>query len=174
VSADPSAGLTFRPMAAADFPMMTRWLATPHVKAFYQPAPITLDEVTERYSPRIDEAWPTRCHIALSHGRPFGYLQCYRNVDWPEWADEIGVAEGLSIDLHIGDPAFVGRGFGQAMLSAYVRDVAFARWPDERRCYIAHAVANSRALACSQAIGFRDIGRFAENGVPMRLLVIER
>jgi len=161
-------------MAAADFPMMTRWLATAHVTAFFQPAPIDLGGVSERYGPRLDAGWPTRCHIALSRNRPFGYLQCYRNADWPDWAAEIGVAEGLSIDLYIGEPAFVGRGYGQAMLKAYVRDVAFARWPDERRCYIAHAVANTRALACSQAVGFRDIGGFEEDGVPMRLLEIDR
>ncbi|HLK24479.1 MAG TPA: GNAT family N-acetyltransferase [Caulobacteraceae bacterium] len=171
---DPAGGLTFRAMAAADFPTMTAWLAMPHVKAFYQPKPISLDEVCAHYGPRLAEDWPTRCHIAESHGRPFAYLQCYRNADWPDWEAETGVAGGLSIDLYIGEPAFVGRGYGQAMLRGYVRDVVFPRWPDEPVCYIAHAVANTRALACSQAVGFRDIGRFEEDGVPMRLLVLGR
>jgi aminoglycoside 6'-N-acetyltransferase len=171
---DPADALTFRPMAAADFPMMTAWLAEPHVKAFYQPKPINLEEVCAHYGPRLAEGWPTRCHIAESGGRPFAYLQCYRNVDWPGWAAEIDVSDGLSIDLYIGEPAFVGRGYGQAMLRAYVRDVVFPRWPQELLCYIAHAVANTRALACSRAVGFRDVGRFDEDGVAMRLLVLER
>ena len=171
---DLAEGLTFRPMAAADFPVMAKWLAQPHVRAFYQREPISLAEVCDRYGPRLAEAWPTRCHIAESRGRPFAYLQCYRNSDWPDWAAEIEVVEGLSIDLYIGEPAFVGRGYGQAMLRAYVRDVAFPRWPDAERCYIAHAAQNVRALACSRAVGFRDIRLFDEDAVTMRLLALER
>jgi aminoglycoside 6'-N-acetyltransferase len=153
---------------------MTAWLAQPHVKAFYQPNPISLAEVCDRYGPRLADDWPTRCHIAESRGRPFAYLQSYRIADWPEWAAQIDVFQGLSVDLYIGEPAFLGRGYGQAMLAAYVRDVAFPAWPDERRCYIAHAVANSRALACSRAVGFQELGLFDEDGVTMRLLVLER
>lgn len=161
-------------MAAADFPVMTAWLAQPLVKAFYQPKPMSLEQVCDHYGPRLAEDWPTRCHIAESRGRPFAYLQCYRNADWPDWAALFGEADGLSIDLYIGEPAFVGRGFGQAMLAAYVRDVAFPRWPDERFCYIAHATTNTRALACSRAVGFRELRTFEEDGVSMRLLVLER
>jgi aminoglycoside 6'-N-acetyltransferase len=153
--------------------MMTRWLAAPHVKAFYQPAQISLDEVIERYGPRLAEAWPTRCHIALSHDHPFAYLQCYRNADWPEWSATMDVEGGLSIDLYIGDADFVGRGFGRAMLAAYVRE-AFAIFPDERLCYIAHAADNRPALASSQAVGFRFLKTFDEEGVVMRLLALER
>jgi aminoglycoside 6'-N-acetyltransferase len=171
---DPADGLTFRPMAAADFPTMTAWLAQPHVKAFYQPNAISLAEVSARYGPRLARDWPTRCHIAESGGRPFGYLQCYRNVDWPHWGTLIGDLAGLSIDLYIGEPAYIGGGYGRAMLAAYVRDVVFPRWPDERLCYIAHAVANTRALACSRAVGFRELRTFDEDSVPMRLLVLER
>jgi hypothetical protein len=60
------------------------------------------------------------------------------------------------------------------MLGSYVRDVAFPLYPDESRCYIAHAHDNAAALACSRAAGFRDTGDFIEDGVDMRLLVIER
>lgn len=171
---EPADGLGFRQMAAADFPMMTAWLAMSHVRAFYQPEPISLDEVCQKYGPRLAEGWPTRCHIAESRGQPFAYLQCYRNAEWPEWAALVGDLTGLSIDLYIGEPAFLGRGYGRAMLAAYVRDVAFASWPGEERCYIAHAVANERALACSFAVGFRELREFDEDGVTMRLLLLER
>jgi len=35
--------------------------------------------------------WPT----------PFAYLQCYRNADYPQWAEIIGVTDGISVDLYI-------------------------------------------------------------------------
>jgi aminoglycoside 6'-N-acetyltransferase len=130
--------------------------------------------VAAKYGPRVRGEAPTHCHLALSQGRPFGYLQCYRNLDWPDWAAEIDVDGGLSIDLFIGDPAFVGGGYGRAMLGGYVHGVAFRIYPDETRCFIAHAHDNTAALACSRSVGFRDVGDFVEDGVDMRLLLIER
>ena len=164
----------FRPVTEADFPLMTGWLAQPHVRTFYQKEPISLDEVAAKYGGRVRGEDPTRCHLALSAGRPFGYLQCYRNLDWPDWAEEIAVDGGLSIDLYIGDPSFVSRGYGRAMLGGYVREAAFPLYPGETRCFIAHAHDNTAALACSRSVGFRDVGSFVEDGIDMRLLLIER
>jgi aminoglycoside 6'-N-acetyltransferase len=175
MTARPVPAIGFRPVAETDFPLMTGWLAQPHVRTFYQKDPISLDQVAAKYVGRVRGEDPTRCHLALSlDGRPFGYLQCYRNLDWPEWAEQISVGGGLSIDLYIGDPAFVGGGYGRAMLAGYVRDVAFPLYPDETRCYIAHSHDNTAALACSRSVGFRDVGDFDEDGVDMRLLLIER
>jgi len=171
----PLPAIGFRPVAESDFPLMNAWLAQPHVRAFYQKEPITLAEVVAKYGGRVRGEDPTRCHLALDGaGRPLGYLQCYRNLDWPDWAEEIDVKDGISIDLYIGETNRIGGGYGRAMLGSYVRDVAFPLYPDERCCYIAHALGNTPALACSRAVGFRDLGDFVEDGVDMRLLVIER
>ena len=171
----PLPAVGFRPVAETDFPLMNAWLAQPHVRTFFQKDPITLAEVAAKYGPRVRGEAPTRCHLALDGaGRSFGYLQCYRNLDWPDWAAEIDVDGGLSIDLYIGETSRIGGGYGRAMLGAYVHDVAFPLHPDESRCYIAHAHDNAAALACSRAVGFRDLGDFVEDGVNMRLLLIER
>ena len=45
---------------------------------------------------------PTICHLAVSEGAPFAYLQCYRNADYPEWVDVIDVNDGISVDLFVG------------------------------------------------------------------------
>jgi aminoglycoside 6'-N-acetyltransferase len=175
MAAQPLRVVGFRPVAEIDFPLMTGWLAQPHVRTFYQRKPTNLEEVTAKYGPRVRGEDPTWCHLALDGaGRPFGYLQCYRNLDWPDWAAEIDVDGGLSVDLYIGDPAFVGRGYGRAMLGAYVREAAFPLYPGETRCFIAHAHDNTAALACSRSVGFHDVGDFVEDGVDMRLLLIER
>jgi aminoglycoside 6'-N-acetyltransferase len=165
----------FRPVAETDFPLMTGWLAQPHVRTFFQKQPTNLEEVAAKYGARVRGDAPTRCHLALDGaGRSFGYLQCYRNLDWPDWAAEIDVKDGLSIDLYIGDPAFVGRGYGRAMLGGYVREAAFPLYPGETTCFIVHAHDNTAALACSRSVGFRDVGSFVEDGIDMRLLLIER
>ncbi|HEY3798829.1 MAG TPA: GNAT family N-acetyltransferase [Caulobacteraceae bacterium] len=165
----------FRPLAADDAPLQTRWLNQPHVRAFYQHEPITLDEVLEEYGDVVRGAEPSFSHIALSDdGAPFGYIQFYRNVDYLDYAHVIGAYDGISVDLYVGEPAFLGAGWGRAMLASYLRDVAFPKYPDENRCYIAHEPGNVAALRCSTSVGFRPLRMIVEEGVADQLLVLER
>jgi aminoglycoside 6'-N-acetyltransferase len=159
----------FRLVAAEDFPLLWRWRMHPHVRRFYQKAPITLEELAAHLGPRITGEEATLCHLALHQGQAFAYLQCYRNADWPRWAALIGETAGVSIDLHIGEPEFLGRGFGRAMLGEYVRHVALPAY-DESAAFIAHETTNVAALRCSVAAGFEPLREFVEEGVRMRLL----
>ena len=124
--------------------------------------------------PAVRPEEPTICSLALHRGAPFAYLQCYRNLDYPEWANVIGAADGISIDLFIGDPAYLGRGFGQSALRAYLDEVAFPSYAGERRAYIGHELTNHAALRCSKAVCFQPWRRFSEDGVEMQLLATER
>jgi hypothetical protein len=64
-------GISFRPLAVADFPVLTRWLAEPHVRRFYQKQPITLAEVAAEYGTAVRGEEPSICHLALRDGAPF-------------------------------------------------------------------------------------------------------
>jgi len=166
--------MSFQPVRERDFPMLTRWLAEPHVRRFCQKTPVTLAEVAAEYGPAVRGEEPTLCHLAVLGGSPFAYLQCYRNAVYAGWAETIGVEDGVSIDLYIGDSAFLHRGLGRAALGGYLREVAFARNAAERRAYIGHELANMAALRCSKAVGFRRLRTFLEGGIEMVLLVTER
>ena len=166
--------IEFRPLEFADCPLLTRWLMEPHVRRFYQREPITLAEVEAEYGPTIRGEEPSLSHIAASAGAPFGYIQCYANMAYPDYAETIGVDHGISVDLYVGEPACVGRGFGRAMLAGYLAQVAFAAYPDEDLAYIAHEPDNLAALACSRAVGFKPLRRIVEDGVVDQLLVVSR
>jgi RimJ/RimL family protein N-acetyltransferase len=166
--------IDFRPLRDADLPLLTRWLAEPHVRRFYQKQPATLRDVALEYGPTIRGEEPSISHLAIRNGAPFAYLQCYRNVDYPEWCAIIDVYDGISIDLYIGDPASLHRGLGRAALGAYVRQIAFPAYPGEARAYIGHELINTAALRCSQAVGFRPLREFREDGIAMMLLVIDK
>ncbi|MGE0525710.1 MAG: GNAT family N-acetyltransferase [Bdellovibrionales bacterium] len=143
------AEISFRRLNKQDFSLLHRWLNEPHMRSFYQRHPVSLEEVVEKYSPRVDGSVPTHCHIALVDGVPIGKIQCYRVADYPEYGKEIGASDGISVDLFIGEPSFLGRGMGKAMLTSYLETVAFTLFPDEVSCYICHERANAAALACS-------------------------
>jgi aminoglycoside 6'-N-acetyltransferase len=165
--------ISFRALGQHDLPMLTHWLAEPHVRQFYQKSPVLLGDVTLEYGPAIRGEEPSSCHLAFCNGEPFAYLQCYRNADYPDWARIIDVADGISIDLFIGNPAYLRRGLGRAALRAYLQRVAFPIYASEQHAYIGHDLTNTAALRCSQAAGFRPLRPFVEDGVEMLLLVTE-
>ena len=142
--------IDFRPLQAADLPLLTAWLAEPHVRRFYQKQPVTLRDVALEYGPTIRAEEPSLSHLAILNGAPFAYLQCYRNVD------------------------YLRRGLGRLALGGYLRQVAFPSYPEETRAYIGHELINTAALKCSQAVGFRPLRRFLEHGLEMMLLALDR
>jgi aminoglycoside 6'-N-acetyltransferase len=167
-------GIEFRRVAEADFSLLTAWFAEPHVRRFYQKTPVTLAEVAAEYGPAIRGEEPTLCYLAAEGATPYAYLQCYRNMDYPEWANVIGVSDGISLDLFIGEPAYLRRGLGRAALGGFLRRIAFPRYIGETRAYIAHERTNTTALRCSEAVGFRHLRDFREHGIETVLLAIER
>jgi aminoglycoside 6'-N-acetyltransferase len=169
-----ASAIEFRALAFADCALLTRWLAAPHVRRFYQREPITLAEVEAEYGPTIRGEEPSLSHIAACDGVPFGYIQCYANLAYPDYAETIGVDHGVSVDLYIGEPAFVGGGYGRAMLAGYLGRVAFLAYPGEDLAYIAHEPDNLAALACSRTVGFKPLRHIVEDGVVEQLLVLRR
>jgi aminoglycoside 6'-N-acetyltransferase len=106
-------------------------------------------------------------------GKPFRTIQCYRVVDYPNFAHEIGVSEEISVDLCIGEPEFLGKGFGSSLLGQYLK-VAFSAFPNESRCYICHEKENVVARGCTKSVGFRFIGAVIEERSQCELFVMER
>ena len=169
-----SDAIDFRPITETDLSLLHGWLNRPHLRQFYQKRPITLGEVTAEYAPAIYGEEPGRLHLALQADRPFGYLQCYRNLDYPDYARELGLGDGASIDFYIGEPDALGRGLGRRMERSYVLDVVFPLYPAERNCYVCHEATNRTVLACSRAAGFKPLRDVMEAGLPSRLLVFPR
>ena len=153
--------ITFRPASLSYLPLMARWLMEPHVRAFYQPDPITPREVAEEYGPMFTGETPDICHIAYYGEQPFGYLQCYRNADYEDELPES--RQGISVDLFIGEPAYAGRGLGALMLKEYLSQIAFPHFAGEHFAYISHEADDLDAIRISESAGFRPIDEFEED-----------
>ena len=67
----------FRPMTAADLPMIERWLALPHVREWW-------GDPAEQYSlvsGDLDEPAMDQFIVSVGGG-DFGYIQCYDLTAW--------------------------------------------------------------------------------------------
>jgi len=166
--------ITLHALEESDLTRLAEWLNRPHLRRFYQFEPTTLEAVAAKYGSYIRGDAPTHSHLALLDGAPFGYLQCYRIADWPDWQAVVETTEGISIDLFIANPDLIGRGVGRRMLAQYVEAIAFPFYPDERLCWIGHQLENMAARACSEACGFVATREYIEEGKPYVLLVRQR
>jgi GNAT superfamily N-acetyltransferase len=100
----------------------------PHVAAGYgQGRRRTREEIEEKYGAIARGETPTRAYVIVMDGRPSGYVQTYRILDWPKYAEEIGVTdESHGLDVFLGEPDLIGCGVGPLVIRRFVEDVVFA------------------------------------------------
>ncbi|OAF00743.1 aminoglycoside adenylyltransferase [Bradyrhizobium centrolobii] len=105
---------TFRPMTAADLPLVRRWLGAAHVQEWWG----NPDEQFALVSGDLNEPAMDQ-FIVLAGMRPFGYLQCYGLTAW-----NTGFGphpEGThGIDQFIGESDMIARGHGSAFIRQFV------------------------------------------------------
>jgi hypothetical protein len=80
----------------------------------------------------------------------------------------------VGVDYFIAEGALIGRGLGRAMLSAYVREVAFPLFPGEGPCVVCHEAANLASGGVLRSVGFRHVRDLIEGGAPSRMMVLDR
>lgn len=110
---------TFRPVAAADLPLLSHWRAMPHVAEHWGP-PDVEPEGEKLADPRI-AMW-----IVAHRGRPFAFAQDYSPHDWDDHPFAHLPPGARGIDQYIGEPDLVGRGHGSIFVRLHC-DRLFAR-----------------------------------------------
>ena len=109
-------GYAFRPMTAADLPMIRRWLETPEVTRWWGDA----DEQYGLVSDDLVHPDMDQFVVALA-GHPFAYMQCYALSTWNQG---FGVHPKATrgIDQFIGEADMIGRGHGSNFIRQFVDD----------------------------------------------------
>jgi aminoglycoside 6'-N-acetyltransferase len=133
----------FRPMTAADLPLLRRWLETPEVVRWWGDP----DEQTTLVSGDLDHPDMDQFIVTLGE-HPFGYIQCYPLSTWNQsFGAQPPATRG--IDQFIGVPDMIGRGHGagfirqfvEALLTSGIPRVVTDPDPDNRRAVRAYAKA---------------------------------
>ena len=170
---DPTA-LAFRPLGAADLPMLHEWLGRPHVAEWWETPPPSLDDVIEEYGIRVGASSPHHAYIVQLDDAPIGFVQSYTAVachaeGW--WQDEHD--PGLrGIDQFIAEADWLGRGLGSAMVRAFT-DRLFTD-ATVTRVQTDPSPTNARAIRAYEKAGFRPVREIVTPDGPALLMYRDR
>jgi RimJ/RimL family protein N-acetyltransferase len=154
---DPPGPVTVRPLGRDDLPLLHRWLAMPHVQAWWGSEPVTSADVERKYGPRADGSDPTLVFVIELAGQPVGIIQCYRHADYADWDRAVGVPAAAGIDYLIGEAAHCGRGVGSAAIACLVPHV-FGLYPEIDAIVAVPQAANYASRRALEKAGFSVVG----------------
>jgi aminoglycoside 6'-N-acetyltransferase len=118
--------ISFRPLGRADFPLLQKWLAAPHVAVWWNER-FDLASLEAKYGPRIDGSAPIHVYLIQFEGVPIGWIQWYRWRDFPKHAFQLSADHrSAGIDLAIGEIEMTGRGLGPAVIREFGTKYIFA------------------------------------------------
>jgi aminoglycoside 6'-N-acetyltransferase len=151
------ASIGFRPVGAADLPMLDRWMRAPHWREWWGDS----DEEIRFVRDMIEGRDTTRPFIFSVDGEDIGYIQYWfvgdhRNEAWLADNPWLGVLppETIGVDLSIGPADRLSKGIGASVLSAFV---ARLRESGFGEIIIDPDAANLRAVRAYGKAGFRAI-----------------
>jgi RimJ/RimL family protein N-acetyltransferase len=148
------AAFDFRKLTADHLALLRSWLNKPHVAEYWQ-EPQDEAEFRDKYLNMLT-ARDVRAYIVYVDDVPIGYIQDYQAclVGGGWWLDaEPGT---FGIDQFIGEPAWVGKGFGTELIRQFI-DRLFAD-PRVEEIIVDPDPNNSRAIHVYEMVGFKRLG----------------
>jgi aminoglycoside 6'-N-acetyltransferase len=144
--------VSFRPLQRADFSVLAKWLALPHVAPWWPDEP-SVDALEATYGPTIDGDDPTEGFMIELEGRPVGFVQRYLLDDYPAWCAALGIEHAAGIDYLIGVVELTGVGLGPVIVDTFTA-LTFTRYPDIDRMAVAVQQANHRSWRALEKAGY--------------------
>jgi aminoglycoside 6'-N-acetyltransferase len=137
----------FRPMSAADLPLIQRWLETPEVMRWWgQP-----DEQYALVSGDLDHPDMDQFIVAMGDD-PFGYIQCYALSTWNQGFGSHPPAT-RGVDQFIGEPEMIGCGHGSSFIRQFTDSLLASGTP---RVLTDPDPDNARAVRAYVKAGFQS------------------
>ena len=140
-------------MGRADFPVMQKWLAAPHVAVWWN-EPFDMASLEAKYGPRIDGCEPIYTYLIQFEAVPIGWIQWYRWRDFPDHGIRLGADDRTAgIDLAIGEVEMTGRGLGPAVIREFGANYIFAN-SDLGAIVADPSVSNLHSVSAFKKAGF--------------------
>lgn len=163
--------ISFVSLKESHFPLLLKWFKEPHIKEWWdKEANYTMKSVYAKYISYIAEykldnnikkfIYPYIINIG---GKLAGYIQFYDFYDFPREYNVI--SENLphslaALDLFIGDPEFIHKGFGTKILELFTKNYVFNKFDC---CFVDPEGDNISAIKAYEKAGFERVISHAPN-----------
>ena len=152
--------LTWRPLTAADFPLLAEWLREPQILRWWNHEH-TAEAVERDFGASVRGEEPGEDLVVSLDGHPVGLLQRAVIDDYPEDVAEfkpvVAVPTGaVELDYLIADAALRGRGLGSRMLAAAVQST-WSDYPAAPAVLVAVVATNTASWRALEKAGFQRI-----------------
>ena len=146
--------IAFRPVTPADLPMLQGWIGTPHWQEWWGDPETEIGYIRDM----LDGRDTTKPFVFTVDGLDVGYIQHWTVGDqlfepWlslAPWLTDLP-REAVGIDLSIGDPAWLSKGLGTAVLKLFAERLKAA---GHRELIIDPDQNNRRAIRAYEKAGF--------------------
>ncbi|PPE03412.1 GNAT family N-acetyltransferase [Holospora curviuscula] len=160
--------ITFKPLHESHFPLLLKWLESPHVKKWWdQDVTYMLELVKEKFGKHIrsltlskNSNHKTYAYIICVNKEMIGYIQAYNARDF---AQENGLnlsaisGSVCGIDLFIGEQPFLHKGWGTRILNEFEEQILT---PHFDWCLIHPSKDNLTAIKAFTKAGFKIFEQF--------------
>jgi aminoglycoside 6'-N-acetyltransferase len=161
--------LKFISLAFDHFPLLLKWLETPHVKIWWDSQlEWTPELIQKKYEPYLNGSNLMDAYVFSVENNPIGYIQYYNKHDFPREHDyAMELPESCAaIDWYIGEPEFIGRGIGPKALELFLDKHVF---PNFDTVFVDPDTANTSAIRAYEKIGFTTISKTNDEKVTLML-----
>jgi aminoglycoside 6'-N-acetyltransferase len=123
--------ITFAPLAESHFPLLLKWLAAPHVKAWWdQDVKWTPKLIRKKYADYIREyklengiAKTIKAYIICASHVPIGYIQIYNVYDFAREEPLTELPHNLAaFDVLIGEENYLKQGIGSRAIVQFLQE----------------------------------------------------
>ncbi len=143
--------ISFKSLSTSDIKQIYDWTQQPHVKKWWQD-PEDWEEFKNKFEDKLIS--PDRaCFVIYIENKSVGYIQTYQANKFPEWTDQPDGTYGM--DLFIGNPNFIGKGFGTEIVKLFVEKI-FEN-SKATRIIINPDVNNIAAIRAYEKAGFKKL-----------------
>ena len=157
--------IEFKSLSESHFPLMLKWLKTPHVKLRWdREISYTEDLVKEKYTSYVNgyklengEKKPISAFVIYVDNNPIGYIQIYKPQDFTRTIALENLPEPVAaIDFFIGGVGYVGKGLGVEILKNF-------DYQGYKNILVNVSLGNIAAIKTYEKASFKKIKEYKES-----------
>lgn len=165
--------LSFKPLQESHFPLLLKWLETPHVKTWWdtdvQWTPELIKEkfgtYVQGYKVEQGIKKPFQAYIIYVDTQPVGYIQLYTAHDfardYPASLETLPLSLA-ALDFFIGEQDYLGQGLAPVVLTQFLQEYVAHFY---EACFVDPETTNIRAIRVYEKAGFKTVKTIKEEGV---------